>query len=80
MIDLLVKKKNNALTSSRKCFISFNSISIFCTYFTSSSSTVLNRLDFIQIVKKLYLHLIWEWEWQLSSDSSASMLAATPGV
>ena len=22
----------------------------------------------------------WEWEWQLSSDSSASMLAATPSV
>ena len=27
-----------------------------------------------------YLEREWEWEWQLSSDSSASMLAATPSV
>ena len=23
---------------------------------------------------------VWEWEWQISSDTSAYMLAATPGV
>ena len=29
--------------------------------------------------KKIQKEWEWEWEWQLSSDSSASMLAVTPG-
>ena len=29
--------------------------------------------------KSLFKHKYWEWEWQISSNSSASMLAASPG-